>query len=160
MTNMQEYIIEIRRTLGQIFIGGTGVCAGLYVAGFGQFIPGLLLGIFTSTIYYLLMCYRVGKSADMPANKAISYMRAGWFYRLFFIVLMLMLSLKIQNINFWSAVIGLLFLQMIMFFKIIFVIIQNLFGALHTASTDACLQVSWDKRLEGRRKEDGTRWRN
>jgi len=114
MMHMQEYVIEVKRTLLQIMVWGTIICTIAYFSGLSSRIPGLILGVSTSMIYFLLMCYRVSKSADLPVAKAVLYMRLGWFIRLIFIALMLLLSIKIPSFDFLSAVIGLFSLQVIM----------------------------------------------
>jgi len=113
MKHMQEYVIEVKKTVLQIMVWAVIICSTAYFAGFGWRIPGLILGVITSIIYFLLMCYRVSKSANMSVPKAISYMRLGWLMRLSFISLMLLLSIKVPMFDFVSAVIGLFSLQVI-----------------------------------------------
>jgi len=113
MRQMQEYIVEVKRTLLQIIAWGAVVCGTAYFTGFSWRIPGLILGMITSMVYFLLMCYRVEKSAEMSIPKAISYMRLGWLLRLSFVALMLVLSIKIPVFDFLSAVIGLFSLQVV-----------------------------------------------
>jgi hypothetical protein len=122
---MQDYVIEIKRTLLQMTAWGIVVCCSTYFIGDGWRIPGLILGIITSMIYFLLMCYRVNQSANMPVHKALLYMRVGWLIRLGFVVLMLVLSVKIPAIDFWSAVAGLFTLQVIMFLNSIAIVSKS-----------------------------------
>jgi hypothetical protein len=114
---MQEYVIEIKKTVLHMFVWGISICVIAYFIGLTERLAGLSIGIFTSVVYFLLMCYRVRKSADMPVHKALLYMRVGWLMRLSFIVLMLLLSVKIPGIDFWSAVFGLFTLQIVMFLQ-------------------------------------------
>jgi len=114
MRYMQEYVSEIKKTLLQITVWGVLICGIAYFSGLSWRIPGLMLGVMTSMIYFLLLCYRVRNSATMSVPKAISYMRLGWLMRLSFILLMLLLSIKIQFFDFVSAIIGLFSLQIIM----------------------------------------------
>lgn len=125
---MQEYIVEVKRTLLQIIAWGIMVCAAAYFTGFGWRIPGLILGMITSMIYFLLMCYRVKKSADMSVPKAISYMRLGWLLRLSFVAIMLVLSIKIPIFDFLSAVIGLFSLQVVIIGNAGIIIMKSFFG--------------------------------
>lgn len=124
---MQEYIVEVKKTLLQIVAWGFVVCVAAYFSNGGWRIPGLLLGMMTSIVYFLLMCYRIRKSADMSVPKAISYMRLGWLLRLSFIGLMLVLSIKIPLFDFISAVIGLFSLQVVMIGNAGLLIIKSLF---------------------------------
>jgi len=128
MTHMQEYIIEMKRIVLQITVWGAILCVMVYFSGIAWRIPGLMLGITTSMIYFLLMCYRVNKSAEMSVIKAISYMRMGWLMRLSFIVLMLLLSIKIPVFDFISAVIGLFSLQVVMIANVSVVVVRSFFG--------------------------------
>ena len=113
MKHMQEYVIEVKKTVLQIMVWAVIICSTAYFVGLGWRIPGLILGVITSIIYFLLMCYRVSKSANMSVPKAISYMRLGWLMRLSFVLLMLLLSIKVPIFDFVSAVIGLFSLQVI-----------------------------------------------
>lgn len=122
---MQEYSIKIKQTLLQMVALGFFIMVMAYAFGYSSRIPGLIMGNITSMIYFLLMCYRVHKSADMPIHKALSYMRVGWGIRLSFVVLMLLISIKIPVFDFFSAVIGLFTLQMVMFLNGVFIIASS-----------------------------------
>lgn len=124
---MQEYIGEAKRTLLQIIAWGIVMCGSAYFAGYGWRIPGLVMGISSSIIYCLLLWYRILKSADMPVEKAIFYMRMGWGIRLFFILIMLFLSLKIPILDFGSAVVGLFTLQIVMVSNAFVYVVKNFF---------------------------------
>ncbi|WP_378951077.1 ATP synthase subunit I [Pelosinus sp. sgz500959] len=124
---MQEYVIEIKRTLLHILLWGALICSGAYFLNQDWRIPGLIMGIMTSMIYFLLMCYRINKSATMSVPKAISYMRIGWLMRLAFVVLMLFLSIKIPSLDFLSAVIGLFSLQVVGILNASLLIIKSFF---------------------------------
>lgn len=123
--NMQDYVIEIKRTLLQIAAWGIFLCSSAYFIGYSWRIPGLVLGVITSMAYFLLMCYRVNQSASMPVHKALVYMRVGWLVRLSFVVLMLIVSLKIPIVDFWSAVVGLFTLQIILFLNAIAIVSKS-----------------------------------
>ena len=124
---MQEYVVEIKKTILQMMVWGICICIVAYLAGHSGKIPGLVIGMFTSIIYFLLMCYRVNKSADMPVNRALLYMKVGWLIRLSFIVIMLLLSVKIPGIDFWSAVFGLFTLQIILFLQAVILVTKSFF---------------------------------
>ena len=124
---MQEYIVEVKRTLLQMVAWGAVICGIAYFTGLGWRIPGLILGLVTSLMYFILMCYRIGKSAEMTVPKAISYMRLGWLLRLSFVALMLVLSIKIPLFDFLSAVIGLFSLQAVMIGNAGVIIVKGFF---------------------------------
>jgi len=124
---MQEYVIEIKKTVLQMLVWGTCISVAAYFMGFSERLAGLILGISTSVVYFLLMCYRIKKSADMPVHNALLYMRVGWLMRLSFIVIMLLLSVKIPGIDFWSAVFGLFTLQIVMFLQAAVIVTKSFF---------------------------------
>ncbi len=125
---MQDYVIEVKRTVLQMIVWGLFVGVSAYAAGLDNVVPGLALGIATSMIYFLLMCYRVKKSAEMPLHKAIAYMRSGWLVRLAFVVLMLVLAVGISNINFGAAIVGLFSLHIVILFNAVVLVVQGVFN--------------------------------
>lgn len=123
---MQDYVIEVRRTLIQMTLWGLFVGGSAFVAGMHNILPGLALGTVTSMIYFLLMCYRVKKSSTMPVHKAIAYMRAGWLVRLAFLVLMLVLAVSISDIQFFgAAIVGLFSLHIVILFNAVVLVVQE-----------------------------------
>ncbi|HEY3426457.1 MAG TPA: ATP synthase subunit I [Negativicutes bacterium] len=125
---MQEYIIEVKRTLLQMAAWGVVTCGVAYVAGYSQMIVGLTVGTVTSMIYFLLMCYRVHKSVDLPSARAVAYMRLGWLVRLSFVVLMLVLSVHIAQIHFGAAVVGLFSLNIVMLGNAVVSVVTGIIG--------------------------------
>ncbi|MGI6092384.1 MAG: hypothetical protein GX348_01900 [Veillonellaceae bacterium] len=129
---MQEFFNEVKRTLLHLAVWGALVVSAMYFSGSLALIPGFILGLGTSIVYYLLMSYRVKKSAELPAAKAISYMRAGGMGRLIFIIAMLFLAAKLQQINLWSAVAGIFSLHAVMVFNAALLIIKDTGGRVQT----------------------------
>lgn len=123
---MQELLLEVKRTLFYITVWGALVIAAMYYAGQSYLISGFIFGIICSMVYYLLMSYRVKKSIELPVAKAVSSMRTGWLIRLSFIVLMLVLAAKLQQINLWSAVAGLFSLHAVLLFNAVVYIIRGI----------------------------------
>ncbi|AJQ25918.1 ATP synthase subunit I [Pelosinus fermentans] len=124
---MQEYVVEIKKTIMQMLVWGSLICAAAYFTGHSEKISGLIIGIFTSAIYFLLMGYRIKKSAEMPVNQALLYTKIGWLIRLSFIVAMLLLSIKLPGIDFWSAVFGLFSLQIVLFLQAVVLVTKSFF---------------------------------
>lgn len=114
---MHEFTMEMRKTILQMGYWALFVYVSAYVSGQVERIPGFVIGIVTSATYFLLMCYRIQRSASMPVARAVTYMRTGWIIRLFFILLMLYLSVKLPWIDFWAAVIGLFSLYAVLVFN-------------------------------------------
>ncbi len=124
---MQEYIVEIKKTIMQMMVWGILICTAAYLAGYPESIAGLMIGIFTSVIYLLLMSYRVKKSSEMPVKQAILYTQIGWLIRLGFIVAMLLMSTKLPGIDFFSVVLGLFTLQIVLFLQAAVIVTKSFF---------------------------------
>ncbi len=124
---MQEFVIEVRRTLIHMLVWAAFVIVSAWTGGKTDLILGLILGITGSILYFLLMCYRIRKSADMSKEKAVTYMRVGWLIRLSFIVAILIVSLKVPSVNFLAAVVGLFSLQIILYGKAVLTVVQGVF---------------------------------
>lgn len=97
------------------------------LAGQGDELPGLLLGMAASYIYFTLLVLRVNHSVIMPVTKAIGSMRIGWLIRLTFIMLILVLSMKLPTFHFVAAVVGLFSLHIIMVFAACLFILKHQF---------------------------------
>lgn len=129
---MQEFFNEVKRTLLHLAAWGALVVSAMYFFGAIELIPGFMLGIGTSIIYYLLMSYRVKKSAELPTAKAIAYMRVGGLGRLIFVIFMLFLAAKLRQINLWSAVAGIFSLHAVMVVNAAILIIKGSDGRAET----------------------------
>ncbi|MDR3562526.1 MAG: ATP synthase subunit I [Negativicutes bacterium] len=125
---MQDYTFQVKRTLGQMGLLLLVLAGGAGLTSHTASIPGLALGTAGSVCYYLLMCYRIKQSAGLPPARAIAYMRIGWLVRLSFVVLILILSLKMPQIDFLAAVMGLFSFQVVIILNAAFVVARSLFS--------------------------------
>ncbi len=121
----QELAGVAKRLLLQLAAWTAVIAAGLYFAGHGDKIAGFLAGAAISAVYGLLVCYRVRRSASLPPQKAVAYMRTGWLIRLAFIVLALAWSLKVPSFHFGAVVAGLLSLQIIIFLNGFYLVFRH-----------------------------------
>lgn len=124
---MQEFTIQVKQTLIQMAVLLAVLSGAFCLSGHLAAIPGLLLGGVASVVYFLLMGYRVRRSAAMTPEKAVAYMRMGWLVRLSFVVLILVLSLKIPQINFAAAVLGLFLLQIVAILNAVLIVARSYF---------------------------------
>jgi len=121
----QNYGVAQRKTLRHMALWSAAVCLFLAVAGRSAAIPGFLFGALLSLVYFLLLAYRVRRSADLPPAQAVAHMRSGWAMRLVFIVMMLAVSTRISWIEFWPAVVGLFSLQCVIFFHAVYLVLND-----------------------------------
>lgn len=124
---MEEYLAQVKRTLLHTILWSVFVILNAFLTGKTHLVPSLALGCTASLIYFLLMSYRVTKSATMPPLKAVSYMRTGFGIRLVFVVMILILSAKIQWINFPAAVVGLFSLQIVLYLNAVTAAVRGIF---------------------------------
>lgn len=110
---MNEYIGLLKRILSHLLMWIVLVAAVLYGTDHQNWILGFIVGAGASIVYFILMSYRILKSLEVMPSKAVSYMRAGWLIRLIFVILVLILALKIPDIHFLAAIVGLFSLQFI-----------------------------------------------
>ncbi len=121
---MDEYTIEVRRTLLQMVLFAAAAGGGYLLAGRPEAVLGLVLGTVISAVYFLLMGYRVKRASELPPERAVAYMRAGWILRLCFVVLALVLLLQWNAIPFLAAVVGLFSLQIVMILNAAYIVLK------------------------------------
>lgn len=131
---------EIKRMLlGMITWGILVVCAG-WLSHRQHLLPGFSLGFLASLCYYALLSFRVKRSAEVPLNKTVVYMRIGWLIRLSFIVLALILALIMPGIDFLSAVIGLFSFQIVMLIQATLLVVTALSKSRAGSNSQQSLQ--------------------
>lgn len=115
--DLQEYSRAMQKTLLHMAVWTLLVAVAFAINGRVAAIPGFAVGATTSAVYFLLMAYRVRRSADLPPEQAVAHMRTGWAVRLAFVVMMLILSTRVSWIEFWPAVAGLFSLQAVILYN-------------------------------------------
>ena len=123
---MQEFFVEIQRTLVYMLAWVSFLIVGCLTGGRAEFVPGLILGSSGSVIYFLLLSYRIKNSATMTPEQAISYMRSGWLIRLVVVTAILIVSLKVPAFHFLAAVVGLFSLQFILYAQAVLTVLKGL----------------------------------
>ncbi|BBB91523.1 MAG TPA: ATP synthase subunit I [Methylomusa anaerophila] len=131
---MNDFTGEIRRTVWGVLAWGLVTLLGAYLTERQRLVPGFLLGFAASIIYYTLMCFRIKRSVDLPPERAIGYMRSGWLIRLSFIVMILIISLRIPGVDFWSAVVGMFSLQIVFLLNAAIIVAAGLISRIGRTS--------------------------
>jgi hypothetical protein len=121
----QELARGINSFLLQIGLWVAVVAVALFLTGHMGLIPGFIVGTAVSLIYAFLVGYRIRRSATLPPKEAVAYMRTGWLIRLAFIILVLIWSLKMPQINFPAVVVGLFSLQIVILFQGIYLVAKR-----------------------------------
>lgn len=121
---MQEYSGYVHKTLRQILLFSAAAAAGLLLLGKTKYITGFLFGALASMLYFMLLVYRIRKSADLPIVKAVNYMRGGWLIRLSFIALIFPLVNKLSQVNFLAVIAGLFTFQMVLIINSFIIVVK------------------------------------
>lgn len=101
------------------------LCVGVAVAiNQVDVIYSLLLGWFASFGYFLLLAYRIYRSADMPPEVAMPYLRAGAGLRMGFVCAMAIIGLKLPGIYIMPFFIGLFAYQIVVRIDNVYTIIK------------------------------------
>ncbi|MBP2637707.1 MAG: hypothetical protein H6Q72_3614 [Firmicutes bacterium] len=116
----------IRQFLLHMLLWGLVIILGASLFRKVYIMPGFLIGWTSSLFYFLYMCHKVKKSAELPQGKAIASMRTGWLFRYGFMISILVLSVKIPGINFWAAVVGLFSLHIVLMLQAVCIVVSGL----------------------------------
>ncbi|WP_371363159.1 hypothetical protein SRRS_41140 [Sporomusa rhizae] len=125
-----NYVGQVQKTLLHLLALGVFLTISAFLSDKVFFIPGLLVGWTSSVLYFLLLCRRVKKSAELPPDKALASMRAGWVLRFGFMIAMLVLSVKVPGIDFWAAVVGLFSLHIVLVLNAVYFVVFELISNL------------------------------
>lgn len=125
-----NYVGQVRKTLLHLLALGLFLTISAFLSDKVFLIPGLLVGWTSSVLYFLLLCRRVKKSAELPPDKALASMRAGWVLRFGFMIAMLVLSVKVPGIDFWAAVVGLFSLHIVLVLNAVYFVVFELISNL------------------------------
>lgn len=125
-----NYVDQVKRTLLQLLALGLFLTLSALLSNKAFIIPGLLIGWTSSVIYFLLMCRRVKQSAELPPEKALASMRAGWLLRFGFMIAILILSVHVPGIDFWAAVVGLFSLHIVLLLNAVCIVVSGLISNL------------------------------
>ncbi len=125
-----NYVGQVRKTLLHLLALGMFLTISAFLSDKVFLIPGLLVGWTSSVLYFLLLCRRVKRSAELPPDKALASMRAGWVLRFGFMIAMLVLSVKVPGIDFWAAVVGLFSLHIVLVLNAVYFVVSELIANL------------------------------
>ncbi|WP_371372253.1 ATP synthase subunit I [Sporomusa aerivorans] len=126
----EDYSGQVRRTLLHLLAWGLFITLSALLSSKISLLPGLVIGWTSSVIYFLLMCRRVKKSVELPPEKALASMRAGWLLRFVFMISMLILSSNVPGIDFWAAVVGLFSLHIVLMVNAVCIVVLGLIANL------------------------------
>lgn len=125
-----NYVGQVRQTLVHLLALGLFLTISAFVSSKVYLLPGLLIGWTSSVIYFLLMCRRVKRSAELPPDKALASMRAGWVLRFGFMIAMLVVSVHMPGVDFWAAVVGLFSLHIVLLLNAVCFVVFELISKI------------------------------
>ena len=110
---MNDILICTKRVLWQLLISFVVLAVILWDNNQLILINGFIAGFLAGIIYFFIIGRRLFKSTGLEIEKAVFYMRAGWFIRLGILVLIFVMSIRISIAMFWAAVGGLVWVNLI-----------------------------------------------
>lgn len=110
---MKDILICTKRVLWQLLISVIILAIILWQEQQMILLNGVLAGFIAGLTYFYIIGKRLFKSTELELEKAVIYMRAGWFIRLSILVLIFILSIRISTAMFWAAVVGLVWVNVV-----------------------------------------------
>ena len=110
---MKDILICTKRVLWQLLISVIILAIILWQEQQMILLNGVLAGFIAGLTYFYIIGKRLFKSTELELEKAVIYMRAGWFIRLSILVLIFILSKRISAARFWAAVAGLVWVNVV-----------------------------------------------
>ena len=110
---MKDILICTKRVLWQLLISVIILAIILWQEQQMILLNGVLAGFIAGLTYFYIIGKRLFKSTELELEKAVIYMRAGWFIRLSILVLIFILSIRISTAMFWAAVSGLVWVNVV-----------------------------------------------
>ncbi len=94
---MKDILICTKRVLWQLLISVIILAIILWQEQQMILLNGVLAGFIAGLTYFYIIGKRLFKSTELELEKAVIYMRAGWFIRLSILVLIFILSIRIST---------------------------------------------------------------
>ena len=110
---MKDILICTKRVLWQLLISVIILAIILWQEQQMILLNGVLAGFIAGLTYFYIIGKRLFKSTELELEKAVIYMRAGWFIRLSILVLIFILSIRISTAMFWASVAGLVWVNVV-----------------------------------------------
>ncbi|SEO45247.1 MULTISPECIES: ATP synthase subunit I [Propionispora] len=112
---MLNYFSEVKCVFLALAAAGGLAYAMLLIWGKPALANGLLAGLLISAVYFLMMCFRIRKTAELPLRSALLHMRQGWLLRLIFIACSAFLAMQIPALDILGVIAGLFLLHVVVF---------------------------------------------
>lgn len=112
---MLDYFSEVRCVFRDLAAAGGLAYAVLLIWEKPALANGLLAGLLISALYFLMMCFRIRKTAELPLRSAVVHMRAGWIVRLVFVGCSVLLAMQVPYLDILGVIGGLFLLHVIIF---------------------------------------------
>jgi uncharacterized membrane protein len=111
---MKDLLACMKCILTQTVIGLLLCCLGAYVLGKAYLVMPIIAGCIVGGACWVIIAYRITKSADLNGDEAKKSMQFGWVIRLFLILGTLIMAIRISVEMYWAVVMGLFLISIIM----------------------------------------------
>jgi hypothetical protein len=132
---MKELGFSLKSTLSVMGTAGLFMCAVVLLSHRADTLPGLLIGIAASCLYYLVLHYQIKRNAVMAPAQVEAYMKEGAFSRFCLLLVSIALILRDPGPNIVAFLAGTILPFRLILFLNRFFLLQKESKKLHHHST-------------------------
>ena len=112
---MDVFTLYVKKTVIRLAVGTVLGAVAAWAVGANEYISGWLIGSLVNLLYFVMLSSRLAKSARMPAEQALVFIRGGVVVRLLLIMLVLIVVLQFPQIRISSFVAGVMMYSVLIF---------------------------------------------
>ena len=112
---MDVFTLYVKKTVIRLAVGTVLGAVAAWAVGANEYISGWLIGSLVNLLYFVMLSSRLAKSARMPAEQALVFIRGGVVVRLLLIMLVLIVVLQFPQIRISSFVAGVMMYRVLSF---------------------------------------------
>lgn len=112
---MDVFTLYVKKTVIRLAVGTVLGAVAAWAVGANEYISGWLIGSLVNLLYFVMLSSRLAKSARMPAEQALVFIRGGVVVRLLLIMLVLIVVLQFPQIRISSFVTGVMMYRVLIF---------------------------------------------
>lgn len=129
---MRNYELKVKHMLAQIALVGIIFCPIVYTYYSMQTMVGLLLGLMTSSIYFLYLYRQIENVQVFSKKQAVEHIRGGWFVRLGVMLLVLIIVSHFLRLNALIFIAGFFTMPLLLFVNGMAIVVRQIGEAKKT----------------------------
>ena len=109
------FTLYVKKTVIRLAVGIVLGAVAAWAVGANEYISGWLIGSLVNLLYFVMLSSRLAKSARMPAEQALVFIRGGVVVRLLLIMLVLIVVLQFPQVRIFFFVAGVMMYRVLIF---------------------------------------------